>query len=70
MVKTKLDLVFIDSQGKNFRLAVDQPKDLLEEEEVRAAMESIIEEGIFHSEGSLEKVKEANKIVRTVENII
>lgn len=70
MIKTKLDLVFTDSQGKNFRLAVDEPRKNLEEEEVRAAMEGIIEEGVFHTEAKLEAIKEANKVVRTVKTII
>ena len=67
--KTKrLVMVFGTNFDKNVSLSVDNPKDLLQEAEIKTAMETIISENIFAPNGEeLKKCVEA-KIVTTNTN--
>jgi len=66
---TTLELVFLDSDGKTVRLSVNDPKEDLNAETIKDAMEQIIAANIFEtsSGASLVSVKEARKVQRAVE---
>lgn len=64
-IKTKLLMIFKDSDGKRISLTVDSPREDVTEEEIHAAMALIIEKDIFSpGGGKLESMVEA-KIVQT-----
>lgn len=67
MAKT-LELYFLTSSGKTARLSVMDPKEPVNVEEVKTAMEQIIQADIFETmHGSFAGIKEAHLIDRQVE---
>jgi hypothetical protein len=66
-----LELIFLTSEGKTVRLSIDAPKEPIDSVEVKAAMQSIIESGVFiDNEGfSYETSKEARLIERNITTI-
>lgn len=70
MIKTVLELDFLDGVDKKFKLSVTDPKTDLEEMQVEAAMAEILEKNIFISNNSdLVKSVGARVITTTVENM-
>lgn len=70
MIKTVLELDFLDGVDKKFKLSVTDPKTDLEEIQVEAAMAEILEKNIFISNNSdLVKSVGARVITTTVENM-
>ncbi|MFY9213983.1 MAG: DUF2922 domain-containing protein [Tissierellaceae bacterium] len=66
MDKKKLEMDFIDEVNKRFRLSIDDPKEDLEAIQVEAAMEEILTNNIFTSNG-MDLVKyDAARIITTV----
>lgn len=63
-----LELHFITSGGKTARLAIEHPQEPVNPEEVKNAMQSIIDAGVFiDNEGNTyEEIKTARLIDRTV----
>ncbi|RWR11670.1 DUF2922 domain-containing protein [Siminovitchia fortis] len=63
-----LELHFVTSAGKTARLTVEQPQEPVNPEEVKEAMQSIIDAGVFiDSEGNTyEEIKAARLVERTV----
>ncbi|QQY79153.1 DUF2922 family protein [Keratinibaculum paraultunense] len=51
MNKTKLELEFKDEAGKKFILSLDEPRDDLTEIEVKAAMDNILAQNAFFTNG-------------------
>ena len=52
MDKKKLEMDFIDGTNKRFRLSVDNPKEDLDDFQIEAAMEEILTNNIFLSNGA------------------
>lgn len=70
MAKT-LQLNFVTAAGKQTSLTVDEPRADLSPTEVEAAMQEIINSGVFQVDGSpLETVKGARIVERTVTDLI
>ena len=70
MIKTVLELDFLDGVDKKFKLSVQDPKIDLEEMEVEAAMGDILEQNIFISNNTdLVKTVGAKVITTTVKNM-
>lgn len=70
MIKTVLELDFLDAADKKFKLSVPEPKEDLEELQVEAAMQSILEKNIFISNNTdLIKPVGARIITTTVANM-
>ncbi|WP_252503383.1 DUF2922 domain-containing protein [Sporosarcina sp. Marseille-Q4943] len=70
MAKT-LQLSFTTAEGKQTSLTVDEPKDGLTPAEVEAAMQQIINSGVFEVDGSpLESIKSARIVERIVTELV
>ena len=66
MAKT-LELTFVTNMGKQARISVDNPKDSLDDQTVKNAMEEILAANIFLSQnGVLAEIKGARVIERNV----
>lgn len=66
-----LQLVFTQTDGKDFVLTVDEPREDLTPAEVEAAMEQIIASGAFKKSGHTPStVKSARIIDRSVSTLI
>ncbi len=67
MVKTKLEMDFLDALNKNFRISLDDPRVDLTEAEVTGVMGDIITAGVFQSKnGNLIEVAGARVVSTTV----
>ncbi|WP_020155575.1 DUF2922 domain-containing protein [Caldibacillus debilis] len=67
MAKT-LMLYFLTGSGKTVNLSVNDPKEPLNGDEIKSAMEQIIAADVFEAKGeSLAAVKEARLVDRNVE---
>lgn len=70
MIKTVLELDFLDGVDKKFKLSVADPKEDLEELQISSAMHTILEKNIFISNNTdLVKSVEARIIKTTVETM-
>ena len=70
MIKTVLELDFLDGVDKKFKLSVQEPREDLEEMQVAAAMAEILEKNIFISNNAdLVKSVGARVITTTVETM-
>ena len=65
LVKKKLELEFIDSGNKKFRISLEDPVETLEEVDVALAMDNILENNIFSPSGASLVRKSGAKIVET-----
>lgn len=50
-IKAKLEMDFIDETNKRFRLSIDDPKEDLDVLQVETAMDTVIANNIFVSDG-------------------
>ncbi len=67
-MKKQLELVFLDTAGRQFIVRVDQPRDDLTSTEVQAQMQAILAAGVFQTAyGELASVVEANVVTTNVE---
>lgn len=70
MIKTVLELDFLDGVDKKFKLSVADPKEDLEELQISSAMDTILEKNIFISNNTdLVKSVAARIIKTTVETM-
>lgn len=70
MIKTSLELDFLDAADKKFKLSLLDPKEDLEEIEIESAMDTILEKNIFLSNNT-DLVKSVGaRIIKTTVNII
>ncbi len=70
MEKSRLEMEFMDVGSKKFRISIDEPKDGVTSEEIKAAMEDIISNNIFAStEGDLAQVVGAKIVTTTVNEL-
>lgn len=60
-----LNLVFLDDQGKDFTIRIQDPKEDLDPGEIEAAMGGIMTSEAFPEEGDLVSIKGADLITRT-----
>lgn len=51
MIRKRLEMVFRNSNDGRASISVDDPKDDLTSEEIKATMDGIIEKGVFYSPG-------------------
>lgn len=65
MVKKALELDFLDGANKVFKISLQDPKENLEEVEISAAMDNILNENIFESNNSDLKVKKGARFIET-----
>lgn len=71
MEETRLQLVFTTSNNKTYTLYVDYPILPPNEQDVKAAMEELINANIIEGvNGTLTGIKEANIITKTVTPIV
>lgn len=69
MIKKKLDLVFLTENGKKFRLNLGDPKDDLDDDTIKSAMDNIIDLDVFNVKNQKLSAKSEAKITTTsVEN--
>lgn len=68
---TNLELVFLATDGRTVRVVVNEPKENLDEETIKNAMNEIITADVFEtsSGASLASIKEARKVQKSVEVI-
>ncbi|MBZ2174813.1 DUF2922 domain-containing protein [Schnuerera sp. xch1] len=70
MDKSKLEMEFLDTAGKKFRISLDEPRTDLTEAEVRTAMDDIITRNVFFStSGDIAAVSGARFITTTIEEL-
>lgn len=70
MDRTKLEMEFLDSTGKKFKLSLDEPNPDLTEGEVRTVMDDIVARDIFFSTtGDIVSVSGARFVTTTVEEL-
>jgi len=70
-METNLELVFLTTDGKTVRITVNDPKDNLDEDSIRDAMNQILAANVFEttSGASLASIKEARRVSRNTEVI-
>ncbi|NLY45279.1 MAG: DUF2922 domain-containing protein [Tissierella sp.] len=66
MEKRKLEIDFIDGMNKRFRLSLDNPKEDLDTIQVEAAMDEILVNNIFVSNGTDLIGFDAARVITTV----
>lgn len=64
MNKTRLEMAFKDTDGKNFRIFLDNPRGDLEDTEVKEAMDVVIESDIFRNKNKSLETIESARVVR------
>jgi len=70
MEKSILEMEFLDSQGKKFKITIDEPRDNLTEMEIRSAMEEIVQRNVFFSStGDIVGVSGARYVRTLVEEL-
>lgn len=71
MVKTVLELDFLDESDKSFKLRVSDPREDLEEIEISSAMDTIISKNIFISnDRDLLEKNSARVITTSIESMV
>jgi len=70
VISKRLELIFVNSQGKNVAIGVVDPKENLTAEAVGAAMHSVINANVFDSGGDLVAISGARVVTREVNNIL
>lgn len=67
---TKLELFFLNAEGRTVKQTVDNPVEPVDPETVNAVMDEIIEQNVFTSSGGdLVAKKEARIVVTEIEDI-
>lgn len=68
MKDVKLYLVFRTENNKTHNLIIDSPKENLDGNEVKEAMDQILQKGVFHipEKGQLLSIEEARYVERTI----
>lgn len=70
MESSVLEMEFLDSAGKKFRITIDNPRTDLTEAEVRTVMDDIVAKDIFFStSGDIVSVSGANIVTTTVQEL-
>jgi hypothetical protein len=70
MVKTKLEMDFLDDQNKNYRISINEPRADITDMEVFAAMDTLLGAGIFQSRnGDLVEKVGARVVTTTVDEM-
>lgn len=65
-----LEMKFNTENGKTLTLSVSEPKDNLSAEEVSQAMQTIIDQNVFHNEGyGLVSINQARIVERNVSEL-
>ena len=65
MYKTRLEMGFKDIAGKNFKVSIENPRENLENEDVKKTMDLLLEKDVFRNKNrSLESIENA-RIVKT-----
>lgn len=65
MESAKLEMEFLDSAGKKFRLTIDEPRADVTSEEIRTVMEDIVNRDIFFTTTGDVVSANAARIIRT-----
>lgn len=67
MIKTKLEMDFLDALNKNFRISLDDPREDLSDTEVSDVMSDIMIANVFESKnGDLIEVVGARVVTTTI----
>jgi len=70
MDKVRLEMDFLDIDGKRFRLSIEDPKEDIDGIQVETAMEDIIEHNIFESnEGDLSDIDRARIVTTSIQEL-
>lgn len=69
--KSKLELNFIDHENKNFKLAIDGPREDLSSTEINGAADTILGANVFVQNGQgLRELGNARKIITRTEQVV
>ena len=70
MIKSKLEMEFKDVEGKKFGISIEDPKEDLNEMEVKEAMNQVINKNIFATKaGDIVEAVGARLVTTTVEEL-
>ncbi|NLW22196.1 MAG: DUF2922 domain-containing protein [Tissierellia bacterium] len=70
MERSRLEMEFKDQLGKKFTLTIDDPRPDVTEEEVRTAMENVVNRNIFFTDaGDIVSIVGARLITTTIEEL-
>ncbi len=70
MIKSKLEMEFKDVEGKKFGISLEDPKEDLNEMEVKEAMNQVINKNIFATKaGDIVEAVGARLVTTTVEEL-
>ena len=65
-----LEMIFVTGEGKSSTISVDNPKEPVDVEQVKQAMEQIITQNVFTtSSGDFVNIKGARVVERNVEDV-
>ncbi len=71
MAETKLEMIFLNEEGRTNKIVVDEPRTDVTQSEVQAAMQTIIDKNIFSSTGGdFIAIKSARIVATDVTEII
>lgn len=70
MEKKVLNLMFLNTLGRPFKIGINDPADDITEETVRPVMDGIVRTNVFASSGVLESIEGAKLVTTLEENII
>lgn len=70
MEKKVLNLMFLNTLGRPFKIGINDPTDDIMEETVRPVMDGIVRTNVFASSGTLESIEGAKLVTTLEENII
>jgi hypothetical protein len=70
MITRRLELIFVNSQGRNATLGVVDPKEDLTGQVVEAAMQAVINANVFDLNGGLVAIAGARVVTRAVNDIL
>lgn len=66
----RLELRFTNEDGRNVTLALDEPSDSLDEANIEAAMDAVVNANVFTSAGGeLVQKRDARVVERTVDTV-
>ncbi len=70
MDKSVLEMEFLDTAGKKFKITIDEPRENLTEQDIRSVMDEIVEKDVFFSTaGDIVAVSGARIVTTRVEEL-
>lgn len=70
MMRKVLELEFLDMTNKTFKVRIDDPRDDLDEIDIEAAMDTILESSIFNSNNTDLVRNKGARIIETTVSVV